>query len=250
MGDSNFPKYAESRSSSKGGQADLLAYTFELYSRLDFTYAHDRPVAIDGLIQRMSISYRDENVAGMFGRFWGRCLLWERARNQKQLDRIPFKEAPPGRVAKEPPSWSWMAYDGAIKFLKIEGHSLEWNEEVKRPLSRKRFNEATQTSWLGKQRRGESVALLAPACVLHTADVASTDVYLRYDEGDAPQTLATQCIIIGTTKTPAHGEVRKHHVLLIRPQEDVHDEFDYERIGVGVVPESCVLPMGKDITIN
>ncbi|OAL47629.1 HET-domain-containing protein [Pyrenochaeta sp. DS3sAY3a] len=253
LGDSNFPEYSASHNSSKGGQADLLAYVFELYSRLEFSFATDRPVAIDGLIQRMSISYRDRNVAGMFGRFWGRCLLWERAKDQERLGRIPFNEEDPRKdpdqVPKEPPSWSWMAYDGAIKFLKIEGHSLEWNEAIRRPLSQARFDAATQTSWLGRRRRGESVALSAPASTLDTTCVAILDAYLRYDEGDAPQVLATQCVIIGTTKTPAPGEAKKHYVLLIR-QQDGGGDSNYERIGVGVISESCVFTMDKVITIN
>jgi hypothetical protein len=142
-----------------------------------------------------------------------------------------------------------MAYHGAIKFLKIEGDSLEWNEAVKRPLKRVPFNDATQTSWIGKRRRDESVALLAPAFRLDSTCPASTEAYLRYDEGDAPHRLATRCVVIGTTKTPLPGETKMHYVLLVRQLEG-GVECDYERIGVGVVPAPCVSYVSKEVSIS
>ena len=122
LGDANFPDYAVRVDSTYGGQIHLFTKLFQRYSRLEFSHIEDRPIAIDGLMDRLTGALRTQSLAGLFEAFRGRCLLWKRAEEVTRLKKIPLGT----HTKKTPPSWSWMAYEGAITFLQPEGDTLDW----------------------------------------------------------------------------------------------------------------------------
>ena len=81
-GDANFPWYGLHH--QKGGDIAFYESLYEQYSLLSFTHLEDRPVAIAGLEQRLISALQQKGGAkhgcyGIFGQYWGRGLLWQRA---------------------------------------------------------------------------------------------------------------------------------------------------------------------------
>ncbi|KAJ3578871.1 hypothetical protein NPX13_g1697 [Xylaria arbuscula] len=115
LGDSKFPKVATD--SSKGGRIRLYELLYKQYSRLQFTRIYDRPLAIAGLEQRLIRAFDTQGGYGVFTRYFGRGLLWQRdvTMAPQVMKPIQFPKSQKYQV----PSWSWMAYEGAISFMDL-----------------------------------------------------------------------------------------------------------------------------------
>lgn len=142
LGDSHFPQVAIE--SSRGGKIRLYQELYSQYSRLAFTRQEDRPLAIAGLEKRLIHSFK---VRGGFGvlddaalGLLRRSLLWHRAPDTARLETIDFCRAS-GLLAvtssvSSPPTWSWMAYKGAIMYMDAPFGRVEWEgEDVCSPWS-------------------------------------------------------------------------------------------------------------------
>ncbi|KAH7227243.1 heterokaryon incompatibility protein-domain-containing protein [Fusarium solani] len=95
---------------------------FAKYSNLGLTKETDRPVAIHSLLMALAKAYNTQVIHGIFEVDWRTSLMWQRSQNP--MKRISFGSSQP------PPSWSWMAYDGQIKYPKIEDigwTSIDWD---------------------------------------------------------------------------------------------------------------------------
>lgn len=243
LGDSNFPKYA--LESSKGGQIFLYESLYSQYSTLDFSYAADRSVALLGLEQRLARAFSDHAEHGIFKKHLERGLMWKRGLNGcgepvKKLMRIKQKVTGHDR-GRSSPSWSWMAYEGGIGFVKVEGGSLDWESGSKK------------LEWLigdgkGNMRLrgvGRDFELPGPN------DVDKADII--WDYGDEPQTATLKCVVFGSTKDREEPVVAKkrHYVLIIAKQQPVlgSREVVYERVGVGILLGSCINLEKEDVTI-
>lgn len=109
---------------------------YKQYSELDLTNAYDRPVAIDGLQDRILSALRTNGGFGVFdeGKKKGllrRSLLWHRGNDTLRLRRIKF---PADRAISVVPSWSWMAYTGGIDYFTLPFGGMDW-EEMQSPWS-------------------------------------------------------------------------------------------------------------------
>lgn len=135
LGDSRFPE-----STAKlpyGAKIRLYQDLYSKYSRLELSRHEDRPIAIAGIEKHLVLSFQVRGGFGVFddgerGLLW-RSLLWRRGRNEEEeaprLQRIDFEHvegSAAGRIA--PPSWSWMAYRGAIDYLDPPFDRMEWEE--------------------------------------------------------------------------------------------------------------------------
>jgi len=125
LGDPNFPMVA--MRSSRGGKIRLYESLYRTYSRLKFTRISDRPIAIAGLEQRLVAAFDTHGGYGVFERpFFGRSLLWKRDEaSGRPMTPIVF---PPGQEYRVP-SWSWMAYVGAVEFMDLPFDGVEWLHE-------------------------------------------------------------------------------------------------------------------------
>ncbi|KAI1316132.1 heterokaryon incompatibility protein-domain-containing protein [Xylariaceae sp. FL0255] len=97
------------RSSGMIATWEFLQSLIEDYSRRGITKPSDRAVAISGLMRRISEALPDPVYYGVIEWYKHRGLLWQR-RSGQETELIDYSPQP--RV----PSWSWMAYEGAIKF--------------------------------------------------------------------------------------------------------------------------------------
>jgi len=239
VGDPNFPAYALRHDNGRGNRIWLFTKLFEQYSTRAFSHPEDKPVAIDGLIQRMNDYFGESCVAGLFRGFWGRCLLWRRADDTQAMKAIDFDlDTPnnpglvvpvPRRTHKAAPSWSWMAYEGGITFLAVPDGSLAWNSQIKLP-----FINRGRTSWIATSRYDDSVALRCEAMDFDVVSASSElEAYIQYDGGDASPSEPTKCIIVGSHKQFENDEGRQHYVLIVRSKPGASSGNSYERIGVG-----------------
>ncbi|PQE27807.1 serine threonine kinase protein [Rutstroemia sp. NJR-2017a WRK4] len=250
LGDPNFPDYTIRKESSVGEQIDLWTNLFQQYSRLKFSYPEDRPIAIDGIMERLTVAFRTRSLAGLFHTFWGRCLLWRRADDSGILREIPHGK----HSRRTPPSWSWMAYDGAISFLEPGGGEVEWNESdvtlpvyVTLPIDDLASH---RTSWLRTScQENSSVAIQAKAFDFDIpADTDKSEVSLYYDGAEIT---SAKCVIIGTEKLEVRDiSTKKHYVLIVKPVLRVSGGTFYERCGVGYVSGKFIRLDGPSITVT
>jgi hypothetical protein len=239
LGDANFPQVAQR--DSKGARIRLFQILYQQYSRLGFSVSTDRPIAIAGLETRLINAFDTSGSFGLFERYLGRSLLWTRATDVPRLTRIPFKPAQTNPV----PSWSWMAYEGAISFLDPPFGRIEWTVDIEfrspdyssgaTPPSR------TSRGRMSSNRNGRRTELRVvarpfdgAAAASHASDFLSGIVW---DDPTAPRDHGQlRCVVIGRLAlgngTPT-DPAQKHWVLVVREL----GTGLYERVGAGSLPK-------------
>jgi hypothetical protein len=251
---------------------------YEQYSRLQFTRPQDRPIAIDGIQNRLlKALHKNQNSSGGFGVFddgptgglLHRSLLWHRDRDAADpaFARIVF---PPNRnraggVMAAPPSWSWMAYTGAIRYLEAGFDRYAW-VEVHSPWSRGRGGRQQQQEQQEQQEQQRKHLGLIPALTMGGSDgVALTaELYdivlapganakLYYDQPGGSQKAGLQGIVLAIKKPERvqTKEERLHYVMMVGPRTS-GDRFgmkEYERVGVCEVIGKALVAKGFTIRI-
>lgn len=217
-----------------------------------FTQDTDRPVAISGLEERLIRSFQ---VSGGFGVFDGdgpsplrRSLLWRRAPDVGRLEMIDFQSvnstaSPP----PSPPTWSWMAYNGAIQYLEVPFGRVEWEEnEIRSPW----FGRPAGTWSYSRDRSNHRLVL--------TVTARSFDAQTAYEIGDTiilddparwEALIPTiRCVILGKLRDDVQTTRKNtlYYVLLIASanQKGWWDTPAYRRVGVGIIPGSLFSAAG------
>lgn len=242
LGDPAFPKVAIQ--TRRGGKIILYQYLYSQYSRLAFTHQEDRPVAIAGLEKRLIHSFR---VSGGFGilddakhGLLRRSLLWHRARDSTRLEKIDFQgvnSMVPS--ASSPPSWSWMAYMGAIDYLNMEFGQVEWDaEELHSPWS---SSDVGTWSYSGDESGGNrELKVIARGLEVQSMELGK-DGSIIYDDPTKSDGLRStlKCVVLGKSKD-RHKPVsdRTHFVLLVTAEasQAARGNQVYSRVGVGSIP--------------
>lgn len=239
LGDTRFPEQTL-KASSKGHKLQCFQKLFSDYSALDFTHYSDRAIAIAGLESRLRIGFRTGGRFGVFGHgrhdgrpnedFFHRSLLWKRAHETLSLERIEFE---PSR--SEPlPSWSWMAYKGAIDYYNKPPHGqVDWCETVAPSWNNieTESQNSPSSSATGQHhikarvRSFDYEAAINGGCKFHLDKGAESSDVL----GDA------SCVIVGVRMSSGFDENKEHYVLLVRLLRSHGDRFTFERVGVGAI---------------
>lgn len=222
---------------------------YSRYSRLQFSHIYDRPIAIAGLEHRL---IRDLKIRGGFGvldeerhGLLRRSLLWRRASSQFSLEKIDFSSGSGSfSTLSRPPTWSWMAYEGAIDYVHPEFDQVDWEtQEIVSPWS---SSPLETWSYSGDSSR----APLSLRVIARKFD--ATDILTMSEDGavvlDSPYVSKPEleCVILGRSKSPGKEEAREarvHLVMFVRFQEKLDVPGDirvYHRAGVGSVPGSLI----------
>lgn len=124
-------------------QITLLQALFERYSSLGISRDTDRNVAIVSVATELAKHWRTELSHGVFQLFLHRGLTWRRARGA-HMGHIGYPRARAEHfkalvlsaversayeVERPPPSWSWMARSGGIKYLPLA--NVSWDLELR-----------------------------------------------------------------------------------------------------------------------
>ena len=228
-------------------QAERIMRVQDLYSRytsLEFTNAFDRPYAIDGLQARILTALRSQGGFGMLDEGSGkkgllrRSLLWRRADDTPRLERVVF---PAARAISAVPSWSWMAYSGAIAYISPEFGTVGWEE--------------MQSPWFGglqpalSEGQGGNIALMAQAREYDPLKAKpGEDQELVFDTPGLSEQPETLCVVLGKEA----GSRQKAYLILVRATttRDRIGRKIYERVGAGYLPWSCIGEVNDRITIH
>lgn len=219
LGDANFPNAAEKY--VKGKRIELSQDLYERYSRLALSFPKDRPIAIKGLETRLLDTFGTTGGYGVFDIYLHRCLLWQKAGDAlKHIEEF--------RGGKIVPSWSWMAYDGPIRYMIVPFGQAEWCNNITSPFTR-----VGHSGVLGKIHGNDDAmdasALELEAPVLEVADTEGAQVILDDSSRTLDQPL--NCVVVGKSKT----EPMQYYVLLVHQCAHADESQVYERVGVGIL---------------
>jgi hypothetical protein len=210
---------------------------YKKYSRLDFSYWHDRPFGIAGLEARLRKAYQMPIGYGIFddgpdGGFFHRSLLWCLAEGEKPMTSITFERKPNTSV----PSWSWMAYQGAIDYLEPAFQGVDWEtRDIRPPWTGGGDGARAETNY-----NYDEVDLQAMVRDYNLARRSRLDdAKLIYDsETNRSDRQSPQCVIVAKAKQGRSESVKKHYVLVVAAAggSTTGGYKIYTRIGVGYMP--------------
>ncbi|KAI1420106.1 hypothetical protein F5Y12DRAFT_792268 [Xylaria sp. FL1777] len=223
LGDPNFPRSVDQF--TKGLRIEIFQDLYERYSRLDLSYPSDRPLAIRGLESRLINTFGTSGGVGIFEIYLHRSLLWQRAGDTlKTITGLPDVPVP---------SWSWMAYDGPIRYLTAPFGEVTWSKNIISPFCEDGRRDAVGNGDL----RGKGVIATSPleleAPVWNLLDAESGERIM--DDPDRAFDQPIQCVVLGKSKVPPVDESQVHWVLLVHHKKVVDNIAVYERIGVGAL---------------
>jgi hypothetical protein len=129
------------------------------------------------------------------------------------------------RVGFKVPSWSWMAFDGGIDYLRPDFGSYDW--------------EPIESPWNRDSDKKTDIALLAHAWEYdpQSAGPGELDITFDIDVPSAQRPAKRMCVVLGRAKGSLIHDTRRHWVLAIAP---TNQEGIYERIGAGYLPGRCL----------
>ncbi|KAH8725098.1 heterokaryon incompatibility protein-domain-containing protein [Phaeosphaeriaceae sp. PMI808] len=208
LADADFPRSVESY--VKGMRIELLQDLYVRYSNLALSFNKDRPVAIRGLERRLINTLNTTGGYGIFDIYLHRCLLWQRGDSYLKMIGLS-----PGECA---PSWSWVSYEGGIKYMDVPYAKVYWADDIETPFKR----------GVGMFSSNQ----MTPATLLATGyDVVDlADAELTLDEADCQSSHHFKCVIVGTSKN-FQFEESICYVLVVEPIGKQQEGF-YRRVGV------------------
>ncbi|KAF3014711.1 hypothetical protein E8E14_006964 [Neopestalotiopsis sp. 37M] len=204
LGDANFPFTLPDF--DKGRRIKLFQSLYERYTKLKFTYPTDRPIAIRGLETRLLRALDTLGGYGIFEQYMRRGLLWQR--EGSNLPRIDFSKNCGGNAHEPVPSWSWMAYDGPIRYMEIPAAAewKAWHADVRSPWEQDEFAKPTVLRVLVRNivdfEAGSRVILDEPE------DIFKHDF---------------KCVVVGSKRAPDPMQADVYYSLIVTPlQGDGH----------------------------
>lgn len=154
-----------------------------------------------------------------------RSLLWCRGYLVRNLSRIVF---PDHRAELRVPSWSWMAFDGGIDYLRPDFGNYDWDE--------------VESPWARNSNSRADMALIANAWEYDLEAAGHGEDDITFDIPSAPKPAKRICVILGRAKGSLMHDTRRHWVLVIAPttELDCNGNMAYERVGAGYLPGRCL----------
>ena len=241
LGDPNFPDKAM-KTPSRALKVSYFQDLYRLYSRLEFSFIEDRPIAIAGLERRLQNAFGTTGGFGIFddgpsGGLFHRSLLWQRGEDEPSMTPIVF---PVERNVKVP-SWSWMAYKGGIDYGDPPFKTAQWEmDEIRPPWTRGNENMAETTP------HNPEMSLIAIVRDFTVAKRKADEVRLIYDtERTASDGQRPQCVIVAREKGDIAEDERRYYVLLVMATGSItaRGKAMYKRAGAGYL-------LGKYIALD
>ncbi|KAL6362608.1 hypothetical protein LRP88_03899 [Fusarium phalaenopsidis] len=234
LGDARFPDKAL-RTTSRGLKIRYFQDLYRRYSRLEFSHIQDRPVAIAGLESRLRRAYCRQGGFGIFDDGPGhgllhRSLLWQRSTDEETMEDamepIDFSEHP----ERAPPTWSWMAFKGAIDYINPPFQQVEWEKrEVEPPWS---------VTPGGSDNSRNPRHLRVVARHFNVARRQPGEVDLVYDTPERKASSDGQrpmCVVVAQEKGQKPVEEKRYYVLLVSGTPEIVSSSQklFTRLGVG-----------------
>lgn len=187
---------------------------YERYSKLALSFNTDRPVAIRGLENRLMRALGSQGGFGVLDIYLRRGLLWQR--DKATLERIDFSDS----TEQEPvPSWSWMAYAGAIRYMDVPLGGAEWTQ----------WKQDIVSPW--KEARNDNNALLELEVLVRDLKDIKPGALIFLDEPSRTFDHPFKCVIVGSSKASNQSKGQVYYLLIVTPLSQ-REEYIYERAGV------------------
>lgn len=213
---------------------EFIHFLFKDYSKRGLTEGTDRCVAISGLEARIARAISCESRYGIFQRYLHRNLLWQRS-DGKMMKRIGYET----RIV---PSWSWMAYDGGIRFMDIPFGGVDWNKNLQFD---KKHEHALVTD-IGVFRN----------CSLEQRDISYAILdsskaergWIQYDIEASGDLHTERCVVVGRESRENEHDLRnrEYYILVVRPTSVAGE---YRRVGVGRIQSDCVVTQRLNVRV-
>jgi hypothetical protein len=215
----------------------FLQSLFEDYSKRGLSEPTDRAVALSGLATRIASALTCREGYGIFDFCLHRNLLWQRSDLQKK--RIKYEGA---KVPIKVPSWSWMAYEGGIEFIQFE--ELPYQElDLFNDLSFTPDKTALITKVWKFQGCSLNQEVVSEASRQQILDSGGTGRgWIMYDVKDGADLCRERSVVVGR-----RSKSREYHILVVRQTED--NEYEYKRVGIGMVQHGYISRQQPDIRI-
>lgn len=248
IGDPNFAAKLGNENISPSKRIHLCEDLYKRYSRLTLSHKNDRPFAIAGLERRLLHSLSAKGGFGLFDDghdLLPRSLLWKLGKGFSSLIRLSTDGS------TYVPSWSWMAYDGGIDFVKVPFGTVEW------------FPHAVQSPWASdtcyKPDGQNSPVLKAQARPLALDGgewTAKIGIKIICDNQKSTKIRGEDLmvVVLGKDKECRTVEEATHLVLVIttsgKPLCAKRAKKVYERVGVGRVKGRWLSPGSLEQTVT
>ncbi|KAL8299223.1 hypothetical protein RB593_009210 [Gaeumannomyces tritici] len=223
FGDPQFPKLAMEWADASNERHRVFQVVFKTYSQLELTRPTDRPIAIAGVQKRLAKEMDTLVASGIFTKseYLHRSLLWRRAGD------LPLQWI--HNMSPPVPTWSWMAYMGAIDYLETASAQIDWNSDISLSLK-------TDTSSSSKTDT-DTAELTAPV-IAFKAETPPSLRPLIMDNGRPADVQKLKCVVVakGWSLSSGHsGDNEVYYVLLVLPMQTTGERPQYQRLGVGTV---------------
>jgi hypothetical protein len=220
---------------------NCISYLIQEYSKRSLTVPTDRRIAISALEDRIEVALKDRakdalddqcSRYGIFQEFLHRNLLWRA--HGSQLQKINYDP--------NLPSWTWMAYSGAIKFIGVNFGEMEWIDSLR--LDEEKTDAIIASLWTF--REWTPVHCESHYEVRDSEGVTKGRVY--YDlEGDGILN-KEYCVVVGREVNHVRFGITTtiYHILVVA-STDVDGE--YRRVGAGIIHHSHVIRRMANVRI-
>jgi hypothetical protein len=211
---------------------EFIQFLSTEYSKRGLTYETDRRAAISGLESRIARARGGETRFGIFQSFLHRSLLWQRSEERDQ-DRIDYG-------AHIVPSWSWMAYNGSIKFTDVPFGSVEWERSLRfnKRYKYRRFNKKWKPALVTNisSFRNCSFKRSEAGCAILDSDRAERGE-IQYDVKTHERLDSDRCVVLGRDVLESIAGKTNYYILVVRP---TGMENEYTRVGAGRIQSDYV----------
>lgn len=173
-----------------------------------------------------------------------RSLLWCRAEDEETLEIITFggTDGKPPKTAP-PPTWSWMAYKGAIEYLHPPFAQVEWEtEDIISPWVTNALGTWSYSRDISVEFRTLKVIARNFDAVAAATDGTANVIIDKPSSTEFPGS-DLKCVILGKLRSESDEapEGRKHFVMLVKPTgSKAKGLYTYLRAGVGFMPGSVI----------
>ena len=237
MLDPNFPN----RLLKSGYQRtmEFIHFLFEDYSKRDLTEKADRAVAASGLEARIARALKCRSRYGIFERYLHRNLLWQASDNKMERIEYPTRNVP---------SWSWMAYNGGVRFMDIPFGTVDWINNF----------------WLNEERE---LVLIADIGEFRDCTMEPNGKYyavldfggmergwIQYDIEGGEDLCKDRCVVAGKKSNKDKDKiedgdilgVKEYYILVVRPASV---DGKYERVGVGLIQSDYIVRQRLNVRV-
>ncbi|KAF5682792.1 het-domain-containing protein [Fusarium denticulatum] len=220
---------------------NFLQSLLEDYSERGLSKVTDRAIALSGLSAHIATALGCEESYGYgtFNLYLHRSLLWMRTDLQKK--KIQYEDG------EEAPSWSWMAYEGGIRFISLAELPFQ-NLEVFKDI---KFVSSAQ----GEKKVLRTKVWNLPRCYLNrdasvegkSRILVSPGVEIGWIMPDGENFEMELAVVIGSVYSSESRDKGEYYILVVKEKEGENNS--YERVGIGKIQYSYISRQDGDICL-